>query len=146
MDKVIQPWLHTGSAEVEVALTTGTTVVFADPLRVRQILRNRITNAFRHGQPPITISGSAQEGRCVIAVTDQGDGIPRDGEPRLFDPYAVFGPVDGRTLSIGLGLPVARRLARMMGGDLTYQRHDGQTIFEMTFPTRPQSDANLQGM
>jgi PAS domain S-box-containing protein len=146
MNKVLQPWLHMGRTEIKVEFTSGATVVFADPLRVRQILRNLIANAFRHGKPPITISGSIQEGRGVISVTDQGDGIPRDAEPRMFEPYARFRPANGQPLSIGLGLPVARQLARMMGGDLTYQRHDGQTIFEMTLPTRPQSDANPQGM
>lgn len=132
--KVIQPWIHTGNTDIEVAFTAGAARAFADPLRVRQILRNLITNARRHGRPPVTITGSMSEGRCVVTVKDRGKGIPRDAEVRMFEPYARFGPVGGQPVSVGLGLHVARRLARLMGGDLTYQRQDSETIFELTVP------------
>ncbi len=132
--KVIQPGIHTGNTDIEVAFTTGAVFAFADPLRVRQILRNLITNAHRHGRPPVTITGSMSGGRCVVKVTDRGHGIPRDAEVRLFDPYARFGPTGGQPLSVGLGLHVARRLARLMDGELTYQRQDLETIFELTLP------------
>lgn len=144
--KVIQPWIRAGHADIEVAFTAGSTFAYADPLRVRQILRNLITNAYRHGRPPVTITGSMSEGRCVVKVTDRGQGIPGGAEVRLFDPYARFGPARGQPLSVGLGLHVGLRLARMMGGDLTYRRNDGQTIFEMALPTRAQSAFNPPGL
>lgn len=132
--KVLQPWVHTGNSDIEMALTEGTAFAFADPLRVRQILRNLITNAKKYGRPPVSINGSTEDDRCVVTVTDRGEGIPVDAEARLFEPYARFGPVDGQPMSVGLGLHVARRLARLMGGDLTYRRRDGETIFELTLP------------
>ncbi len=132
--KVLQPGIHSGNNDIEVAFTAGEALAFADPLRVRQILRNLITNAHRHGRPPVTITASMNEGRCVVRVTDRGNGIPSDAEVRLFDPYARFGPVGGQPLSVGLGLHVARRLAQLMGGDLTYHRQDAETIFELTLP------------
>ena len=135
--KVIQPWINTGITDIEMVFEAGAAVAFADPLRVRQILRNLVTNAHRYGQPPVTITGSMTAERCVVTVTDRGTGIPRDAEMRMFDPYARFGPVGGQPLSVGLGLHVARRLARLMGGDLNYRRHEGTTIFELTLPLGP---------
>lgn len=132
--KVIQPWIHAGNSDIEMTFTAGAALAYADPLRVRQILRNLLTNAQRHGRPPVTITGAMSEGRCVVTVTDRGKGIPRDAEARLFEPYARFGPADGQPLSVGLGLHVARRLARLMGGDLTYRREDSETRFELTLP------------
>ncbi len=132
--KVIRPLSLTGNADLEVAFTAGAASAFADPLRVRQILRILITNARRHGLPPVTITASMSEGRCVVQVADRGDGIPRDAEVRLFEPYARFGPARGQPLSVGLGLYVGLRLARLMGGDLTYRRQEAGTIFELTLP------------
>jgi signal transduction histidine kinase len=82
------------------------------------------------------------EDRCIVAVTDRGEGIPEDAEVKMFEPYARFGPADGQPLSVGLGLHVARRLARIMGGDLTYRRHDGETIFEVTLSPGSQAVIN----
>lgn len=132
--KVIRPWIHAGNPDIETSFTAGAAPAYADPLRVRQILRNLITNAQRHGRPPVTITGSMSEGRCVVTVTDRGKGIPKDAEMRLFEPYARFGPADGQPLSVGLGLHVARRLARLMDGDLTYRREDSETKYELTLP------------
>lgn len=132
--RVIQPWIRIGSMDIEVGFEAAGVPAFADPLRVRQILRNLIVNARRHGLPPVTVTGTMSEGWCVVKVTDRGKGIPRDAEARLFDPYARFGPADGQPLSVGLGLHVARRLARLMGGDLTYRRQDPETVFELTLP------------
>jgi PAS domain S-box-containing protein len=138
--KVIQPWIHTGSIDIDIALTAGSAFAFADPLRVRQILRNLITNAHRYGRPPVAITGFTVDDRCVVRVTDRGEGIPPHAEVRLFEPYARFGPVDGQPLSVGLGLHVARGLARLMGGDLTYRRQDGETILELTLPSGAVTD------
>lgn len=131
---VIRPWSITGNADLEVEFTAGAALAFADPLRVRQILRILITNARRHGLPPVTITASMSEGRCVVQVTDRGKGIPRDAEARLFDPYSRFGPAGGQPQSVGLGLHVGLRLARLMGGDLSYLRQDSATIFELILP------------
>ena len=132
---VLLPWTRAGNAGVGVTFASGDVFTFADPLRVRQILRNLVTNAYRYGSPPVTITGSMREERCIIAVTDHGEGIPTEAEKLIFEPYARFGPDPGQPMPVGLGLHVARRLARMMDGELSYRRHDGATVFELSLPT-----------
>lgn len=115
-------------AEVTVDRGLGGAVE-ADPARVRQILRNLITNAVRHGLPPVGVHASVDRHEARIVVTDRGPGVPVGEEGRIFD--AFFSGSDARTRhgSIGIGLAVSRRLARLMGGDLTYERVDGETRF-----------------
>lgn len=118
----------------EAALRVTTDArVWADPVRLRQILRNLLTNAERHGRDPITVEVSEDDGWVEIAVADAGGPIGAEGEERMFEPYGSTtggGAVAG---SIGLGLSVSRTLARLMGGDLSY-RHDGRSVFTLTLP------------
>jgi len=117
----------------------GGAYAWANPARVRQILRNLLDNAAKHGNPPIELSITpGTDGRAHIEVADHGPGLSAEQIPSLFAPYRTMsGPV-GRPDNIGLGLWLSRRLARLMGGDISYTRRDGLTIFELTLPTAPQ--------
>lgn len=103
--------------------------VKADGARLRQVLRNLVTNAFRHGAAPVRIVGRAEGERFVVDVVDHGGGVPRTLEADLFSPYANAPKAEASHHSIGLGLYVSRQLVRLMGGDLTYARRDGATVF-----------------
>ena len=61
-------------------------------------------------------------------------GVPEDDRERIFEPYASAHGVAGHPGSIGLGLAISRKLARLMGGDLTYRYQDGESVFEFTLP------------
>jgi len=101
-----------------------------DAGRIRQILRNLITNARRYGAPPITI-GARQDGtEILISVTDGGPGIPEEDQARIFEPYNRAHHAVGVPASVGLGLTVSRTLAELMGGSLVY-RFDGESTFEL---------------
>jgi signal transduction histidine kinase len=54
---------------------------------------------------------------------------------RVFDPYQRAEDAPGVVGSMGLGLTISRRLARLMEGDLTYRRSHGATVFELLLPT-----------
>ncbi len=69
-----------------------------------------------------------------IQVRDNGAGIPPESEPQIFDAYYRVPSQSQHAASIGLGLAVSRDLARLMGGDLTYNRHQNETIFELQLP------------
>lgn len=116
----------------ELAVTGRPILAWADPLRLRQILRNLLTNAIRYGGGVIRIEAGRAPGRVVVRVIDHGPGIPRADRERVFQPYATVGAV-GVPGSIGLGLPVSRRLARLMGGDLVYVG-GRPTTFELSLP------------
>jgi signal transduction histidine kinase len=108
---------------------------WVDSLRFRQIVRNLLTNATRHGGPIVTVRISQAEGWAIVEVADNGPGIPPEVQEAVFTPYYTLRPTPGLTGSIGLGLTVGRQLARLMGGDVTY-RHNGESVFTVTLPQK----------
>jgi signal transduction histidine kinase len=105
-----------------------------DPQRVRQILRNLVTNANRYGGQEIAIEVETASDQVKVVVLDNGDGLAPGSEDKIFDRY--YREVDpvSHPGSVGLGLTIARDLARRMGGDLVYRRRDGWTAFELSLP------------
>jgi signal transduction histidine kinase len=116
-DKTITPTLEAGYAD-------------ADPIRVRQIIRNLITNALRYGGPNIEVVMSSTAGARIIEVIDDGEGIPEADRERIFVAYERAHHTEGQPGSVGLGLTVSRTLADLMGGSLTY-RFDGRSHFRL---------------
>ncbi|HEU5113709.1 MAG TPA: tetratricopeptide repeat-containing sensor histidine kinase [Acidimicrobiia bacterium] len=111
----------------------GDAMVWADPNRLRQIVRNLITNAIRYGGEEISVCVMSHPTGASIDIKDSGGPIPAGRAATMFDPF-VHADSGGRTPnSVGLGLAVARSLARIMGGDLDY-RHDGGSVFRLALP------------
>jgi signal transduction histidine kinase len=106
----------------------------ADPARVRQILRNLVTNAFRYGGDHIQITVADGGSTVRILVSDNGLGVPPEEQNRIFEPYHRAHTREGLTASVGLGLTVSRKLARLMDGDLTYRYQVGESIFQLDLP------------
>ncbi len=106
----------------------------ADALRTRQIVRNLFTNAIRYGGDTIEFEVRARENSAVVVVRDNGHGVRAGDVERIFDPYYRVEGETSKPDSVGLGLAVARQLARLMGGDVVYQRSRGWTVFELTVP------------
>lgn len=121
-----------GRVTFEAADATG----WADPMRLRQVLRNLLINAARYGGDQITVRIQPRGSMVAIVVSDDGSGIPEADRDRIFDAYQSAHLTPGRPGSLGLGLTVSRQLARLMGGNLTY-RYDDSSIFELTIPARP---------
>jgi len=113
---------------------SGTAVALADSLRVRQIVRNLVMNGVRHGGPQIRVSAAASEARVTIQVADNGEPIPDDERQLIFESFYASQRVQGLAPSVGLGLSISRRLAEMMGGELTYRYQDGWGTFSLTLP------------
>ena len=110
--------------------------VLADPRRVRQILRNLLTNAQRYGGPKCRVVTGSLLDRVWLEVRDNGTGIPEDEAAHIFEPYVTGS--SGVTGSVGLGLAVARQLAELMRGSLEYERSAGETVFRLLLPTADQ--------
>ena len=105
-----------------------------DPKRVRQILRNLISNALRYGGEDIQIITHNSGSIARVLVTDDGPGIEHAQRELIFQPYHRAHADPGRTDSIGLGLAVSRQLAQLMGGDITYRYQNYRSIFELSLP------------
>jgi|AMFO01.1.fsa_nt_gi Signal transduction histidine kinase len=109
--------------EYAVSLS-GRPLVYADPTRLRQILRNLLENARKYGGDQILIEGSERpdDGTYEIVVSDNGPGVPERDRDRIFEHFEQLSKGDGRLQQgVGLGLPIARKLAHAMGGDLWYE-------------------------
>jgi signal transduction histidine kinase len=112
----------------------GVLTALGDPIRVRQILRNLLSNAARYGGPNQRVCMSQQGAMAVVEMQDDGPALPEAAVEAIFSAYGRAHDRPGRTDSVGLGLTVSRQLARMMGGDITYS-HDGTwASFRLTLP------------
>ena len=113
--------------------------VHADPHRVRQILRNLLTNAQRYGGPDRRVVVGTLRDAVWLEVRDNGDGIPDEEADRIFEPYVTSGGRD----SVGLGLAVSRQLAELMGGTLHYERSAAESVFRLQLPMAESAETVL---
>ena len=121
-----------------------------DPARVRQIVQNLLSNAVKYTPAPgiITVSvgmhsaGDGGHGRiwAAVRVSDTGPGVPAELREGIFDEFARLhegSAIQGH----GLGLTIARRIARLLGGDLTVVDSSGPgATFLLQLPLRAQGD------
>jgi len=119
---------RTGLAELEVR---------ADPTRLAQILTNLFDNARRYTPAggAITIDLATSDHIAEVTVTDTGPGVPDDERDRIFERLVRLD--EGRARDhggAGLGLPIARALARAHGGELTCLPREGGAQFRLTLP------------
>ena len=112
----------------------GEAVAWGDDFRVRQIIRNLLTNAVRYGGDELRITITRFGAQSVITVADNGDGIAPADTERLFNAFERGPHLIGNPQPIGLGLAVSRELARLMLGDLTYEHIDGWCTFTLALP------------
>jgi two-component system sensor histidine kinase KdpD len=120
---------------IEVDCEAG--MVVADPLRLRQVLRNLISNARNHGGDRTWIEGEPFEGGYRLAVIDDGGGVPDEIESRLFTPFVHRGDQPLITGSVGLGLSITKLLSEAMGGTIAYARDEETTRFVVELPGPP---------
>lgn len=97
--------------------------VYADRRRVQQVIRNVMENARKYGGDQILVEGFVMGDQYLIVVSDNGPGVPDEETKKVFENFEQLSKGDARDSSgMGLGLPIARRLARAMGGDVWYER------------------------
>jgi signal transduction histidine kinase len=134
---------HEATLELECDVPAegrGLTIV-SDPRRVRQILLNLLSNAIKFGrEKPITVvvaprrADDDREDGVVISVSDRGEGISPQDLPRIFDEFVQLS--NSQQLGgTGLGLPISKRLAQLLGGELEVESTVGEgTTFRLMLP------------
>jgi len=119
------------------------TVLTTDPVRVAQVLGNLLSNAIKYTPAGgrIEVSTELPKGhgtnadRLAIHVVDDGPGIPSDKREEIFGEFSRLGVVDRP--GAGLGLSIARRIARLLGGDVTVaERGERGSRFTLWLPLR----------
>lgn len=118
--------------------------ITTDPLRVQQILGNLLSNAIKYtpagGQIKVRAELRPRNGAkgakrwAAIEVIDTGPGIPNDQIERVFDEFSRLKIHEDKP-GAGLGLAIARRVSRLLGGDLTATSADGRgSVFTLWLP------------
>lgn len=116
------------SMEGRLHVSAEPLMVWGDPDRVRQVIRNLLTNTVRYGGDTVVALVRREGDTAVIEVRDNGLGVPDDRASLIFEPYETDG---SHPAAMGLGLTIARSLASRMGGSLVYERTDGWTAFTL---------------
>jgi|SRR5688572_22539826 signal transduction histidine kinase len=106
-----------GGSNVELA-DIDAVQVLADRDGLRVILENLLDNAHKYGGGSVRLAGAVRDGRWRLDISDQGRGFAPESAEKLFDLHNR-GSGEGVTHGAGLGLAIARQLARRMGGDIT---------------------------
>ena len=109
-------------------------VAWADPLRVRQIIRNLLTNAIKYGGNSVVVAVREHGGSAQVVVADDGPGVPVHESDLIFERYYRSAESPTQPGSVGIGLAVSRQLAEMMGGTLDYVPTKPQSRFELSLP------------
>ncbi len=112
----------------------------ADPLRLEQVLTNLLSNALRFTPSGghIDLALTSLDGTACLSIHDSGPGIPEQALPYIFERFYRADKARARVGGgSGLGLTIARQLARLHGGDLTAANHpSGGAVFTLTLPVK----------
>ncbi|MEM8781332.1 MAG: ATP-binding protein [Planctomycetota bacterium] len=145
--------LKVRAQETEISLTLEPVfplpeTIASDPVRFRQVILNLVGNAVKfspHGTVTVRPSFDAEQQRLAIEITDNGIGMNDEQVAALFRPFTQADDSTTRKFGgTGLGLTISKRLAEMLGGDITVssQPQRGST-FTVTFATGPVPEAAL---
>jgi anti-sigma regulatory factor (Ser/Thr protein kinase) len=120
-----------------------------DPIRLQQILSNGISNASKYtDEGEVRLSVFERDGDLVLEVQDSGKGVGKTDPEQLFEMYQQ-GESNGANVgavpvaATGLGLGIARQLARAMGGDVTLRNRD-DGVSGMVFATRFPAELSIK--
>ena len=132
----LQEAIEKAGVSLNFARQTWEASVCLDAAKVRQILRNLVTNAFKHRAARVDIRGLIRESRLTLWVKDDGRGIPRSDQQRIFETYfTTGGSIEDAIQSHGLGLAGVMVLLRDMGGELVLDSDSGQGAeFKVVIP------------
>ncbi len=137
---MIRPLLVRPAVELVFDGADGIPPLETDEAKLCQILRNFITNALKfteRGSVRISVRPDGGD-RVVFAVTDTGIGIAPEDHERVFEEFTQLeGPLQRRVKGTGLGLPLCRKLAALIGGKIELESALGQgSTFRLVVPAR----------
>jgi signal transduction histidine kinase len=115
---LVTPAANLKQVTLQLAPSRGLPNCETDASRVEQILVNLLGNAIKYApeRSIVQLSVTSRQGRVVYQVEDEGPGVPLSDVERIFDIYVTKAGEESRGL--GLGLPLSRRLAQLLGGEL----------------------------
>ena len=135
----LRPLLTGQAVELIFEIPDRVPKLFTDEAKVTQILRNLISNALKfteRGEVRVTATFDSEGGRVNLSVRDTGIGIAQNDHARIFEEFSqVDTKIQKRVKGTGLGLPLSRSLAELLGGELTLESVLGQgSVFTLSIP------------
>jgi CheY-like chemotaxis protein len=118
---MLEPDMESSGIRVDFTAVSNTSLVIADPIRLKQVIFNLLSNAIKynrvHGTVAVKVTAETPQA-LRISVHDTGQGLPAELLSQLFQPFNRLGKDSGNTKGTGIGLVVSRRLAELMGGSI----------------------------
>lgn len=141
---MLRPLFLNQSVALAFEAAEGLPSVYSDEGKVSQILRNFISNALKFTERgEVRVSAEVVDGDHVkFAVADTGIGIAREDQERIFQDFAQLeNPIQRRVKGTGLGLPLSRKLAHLLGGEVSLTSEPGVgSTFCLAIPMEFQND------
>lgn len=139
VEQVLEGLRESTPTHKSITFSGNSMTAWADPLRVRQIMRNLVTNAVKYGGDRVVVAVREHDEQATVVVADNGGGVDEREVKLIFERYYRSAQSPTQPGSVGIGLAVSRQLAEMMGGTLTYVPGGAQHRFELTLPLANQA-------
>jgi signal transduction histidine kinase/putative methionine-R-sulfoxide reductase with GAF domain len=137
--RIMQP-LAGSASPIALSLPDGEVPVLADASRLETVVSNLLDNAVKYspGKALVACTLWITDGHAEVVISDRGVGIAEGDLPRLFQRFSRIVTDSTRNIAgTGLGLYIARELARQQGGDITVESQVGEgSVFRLTLPIR----------
>ena len=136
---MLKPLLTSTSVNLVFEEPDDLPALYTDEGKVSQVLRNFISNALKfteQGEIRVTASIDAARRDITIAVSDTGIGIEAEDQARIFEEFTQLdSPIQRRVKGTGLGLPLCKKLALLLGGQVSVESQVGiGSVFTLTVP------------
>jgi signal transduction histidine kinase/ActR/RegA family two-component response regulator len=134
--------------ELAVEVGDGVDQIYADELRLKQVLLNLVTNAVKFTGDGGTVTVRAlRDGDAIdITVTDTGIGVPEEDRERIFESFQQGGRGSSREEGTGLGLTLSRRIVELLGGHMWLESEVGRgSTFGFSIPARERATLPRDG-
>jgi PAS domain S-box-containing protein len=149
----VHPLMQKNGNTVEVSCPRDIGTIRSDLTKLRQCLLNLLSNAAKFtDRGTVRLEVERMQNRILLRVADTGIGLSRAQIARLFEPFAqVHAGRENSQAGTGLGLAITRRLAQMLGGDVSLESEPGKgSVFTISLPAdamvpHPQASRSLGG-
>ena len=137
--------------DLQVRLPEHPLMVVTDATRVRRVLGNLLSNAIKYTPAPgkVVVSADVRESaghpRLAVEARDSGPGIPADAHDKVFEEFYRISDERRPVKGFGIGLPISRRVARLLGGDIAIESEPGKrATFTLWLPLAEIDDSSIR--
>lgn len=141
---LLQPMAQATHIRMHLHLPDGAAtrplLLFADPVRVKQVVVNLLSNAVKYNKPQgeVHVTLLRQDNHVVLQVRDTGIGMTATQQSHLFEPFNRLGADRSGIEGTGIGLVIVRKLVELMGGSMHVHSVAGEgSLFEVILPASP---------